>query len=165
MTIYHLKEIISSKYNRKDTTRYERSVLFVVENTNTGDYALFSIDRISKHTASLRCNNGSRRELPGLVVIDWLYRIRLLENVRSSGIPNMEIRKIVLVISDYVSKKGSFSKSASRQNPNSPIRYCSILETSRIKCNKYLMQYNLPVSFYQNFLCIWVALKRAELWK
>ena len=33
MTIYHLKEIISSKYNRKDTTRYERSVLFVVENT------------------------------------------------------------------------------------------------------------------------------------
>ena len=60
MTIYHLKEIISSKYNRKDTTRYERSVLFVVENTVTGDYALFSIDRISKHTASLRCNNGSR---------------------------------------------------------------------------------------------------------
>ena len=92
MTIYQLKEIINSKYNRKDTTRYERSVLFVVENTVTGDYALFSIDRISKHTASLRCNNGSRRELPGLVVIDWLYRIRLLENVRSSGILNMEIR-------------------------------------------------------------------------
>ena len=57
MTIYQLKEVISSKYNRKDTVRYQRSVLFVIENTVTGEHALFAIDRISKHTVSLRFNS------------------------------------------------------------------------------------------------------------
>ena len=46
MTIYQLKEVISSKYNRKDTVRYQRSVLFLIENTVTGEHALFAIDRI-----------------------------------------------------------------------------------------------------------------------
>ena len=59
MTIYELKEIISGKYNRKDTALYNRAVLFVIQNTVTGEYAIFQIDRISKKTASLRCNNGT----------------------------------------------------------------------------------------------------------
>ena len=56
MTIFQLKEVINSKYNRNDTDRYHRSVLFLIENTVTGLFQLFQIDRISKTTAALRCN-------------------------------------------------------------------------------------------------------------
>ena len=37
-------------------TKCPKSVLFIVENKVTSDHALFSIDRISKHNASLGCN-------------------------------------------------------------------------------------------------------------
>ena len=57
MTIYQLKEIIHSKYNRNDVGRYHRAVLFLVENTVSGESSLFQINRINKNTCSLRCNN------------------------------------------------------------------------------------------------------------
>ena len=63
MTVYKLKEVLNSKYNRTDEKRHHRSVLFLIENTNTGNQTLYEIDRISKHSASLRCctrNCGSR---------------------------------------------------------------------------------------------------------
>ena len=57
MTTYQLKEIIHSKYNRNDVGRYHRAILFLIENTVSGESSLFQIDRISKNTCSLRCNN------------------------------------------------------------------------------------------------------------
>ena len=54
--MFQLKEVINSKYNRNDTDRYHRSVLFLIENTVTGLFQLFQMDRISKNTAALRCN-------------------------------------------------------------------------------------------------------------
>ena len=63
MTVYKLKEVLNSKYNRTDEKRHHRSVLFLIENTITGNQTLYEIDRISKHSASLRCctrNCGSR---------------------------------------------------------------------------------------------------------
>ena len=56
MTIYKLQEVINSKYNRHDVARYHRAILLLVENTISGK-AIFQIDRVNKHTASLRCNN------------------------------------------------------------------------------------------------------------
>ena len=56
MTIYKLLEVLDSQYNRKDEKRHNRSVLFLIQNTVTGHQSLYEIDRISKHTASLRCN-------------------------------------------------------------------------------------------------------------
>ena len=63
MTIYKLKEVLESQYNRTDVKRHHRSVLFLIQNTVTGHQCLYQIDRISKHTAALRCNErkcGSR---------------------------------------------------------------------------------------------------------
>ena len=57
--MYQLIETLSSKYNRKDERNFNRSLLFVIKNTNNGKLALFQLDRISKKTASLRCNNRS----------------------------------------------------------------------------------------------------------
>ena len=57
MIIYNLKEIIDSKYNRPDEKNHQRSILFVVENPKNAELSIFSIDRMSKHTASLKCNN------------------------------------------------------------------------------------------------------------
>ena len=57
--MYQLIEILSSKYNRKDEQRFNRSVLFLIKNTNNGKLALFQLDRISKKNAALRCNNRS----------------------------------------------------------------------------------------------------------
>ena len=48
--------VLDSQYNRKDEKRHHRSVLFLIQNTVTGHQSLYEIDRISKHTASLRCN-------------------------------------------------------------------------------------------------------------
>ena len=55
MIYYKLKKLISSKYNRKNEQRYQRSVVFVIENIATGTEAFFQIDRIHKESASLRC--------------------------------------------------------------------------------------------------------------
>ena len=55
MTIYKLKDLLDSQYNRKDEKRHHRSVLFLIQNTATGNQSLYEIDRISKHTAALRC--------------------------------------------------------------------------------------------------------------
>ena len=59
MTSYILKEVLCNKYNRSDEKRYDRSVVFVIQNTNNGNLALFQLDRIGKNRASLRCNNRS----------------------------------------------------------------------------------------------------------
>ena len=59
MTIYILKEIISTKYNRSDEERFNRSIAFVIQNTINGNLALFQLDRIAKKVAALRCNNRS----------------------------------------------------------------------------------------------------------
>ena len=56
MIYYKLKKVISSKYNRKTEQRYQRAVVFVIENIATGTEAFFQIDRIHKESASLRCN-------------------------------------------------------------------------------------------------------------
>ena len=55
MTIYKLKDLLDSQYNRSDVKRHQRSVLFLIQNTVTGNQSLYEIDRISKHTAALRC--------------------------------------------------------------------------------------------------------------
>ena len=55
MTIYKLKEVLDSQYNRTDEKRHHRSVLFLIQNTATGHQSLYEIDRISKHSAALRC--------------------------------------------------------------------------------------------------------------
>ena len=55
MTIYKLKEVLDSHYNRSDVKRHHRSVLFLIQNTVTGNQSLYEIDRIAKHSAALRC--------------------------------------------------------------------------------------------------------------
>ena len=55
MTIYKLKEVLDSQYNRSDVKRYHRSVLFLIQNTATGNQSLYEIDRIAKHSDTLRC--------------------------------------------------------------------------------------------------------------
>ena len=55
MTIYKLKEVLDSQYNRSDVKRHHRSVLFLIQNTVTGNQSLYEIDRIAKHSAALRC--------------------------------------------------------------------------------------------------------------
>ena len=57
MSTYKLINIIDSQYIRPDDKRHQRSILFLIENLRTGEKALFQIDRISKNSASLRCNN------------------------------------------------------------------------------------------------------------
>ena len=52
MTVYKLKEVLNSQYNRTDEKRHHRSVLFLIENSTTGNQTLYEIDRISKHSAS-----------------------------------------------------------------------------------------------------------------
>ena len=59
MTIYILKEILSNQYNRSDEARYNRAIVFVIQNTINGNLALFQLDRMSKKVAALRCNNRS----------------------------------------------------------------------------------------------------------
>ena len=59
MTSYILKEVLCNKYNRSDEKRFDRSVVFVIQNTNNRNLALFQLDRIGKNRASLRCNNRS----------------------------------------------------------------------------------------------------------
>ena len=56
MITYNLKEIIESQYNRPDEKKHQRSILFVVENPKTAEKSIYEIDRMGKHTASLRCN-------------------------------------------------------------------------------------------------------------
>ena len=52
-----LKEVISSQYNRENSKRCaQTSVLFVIEDVTRNSFALFQIDRIHKHSVSLRCN-------------------------------------------------------------------------------------------------------------
>ena len=41
MTIYILKEILSNQYNRSDEARYNRAIVFVIQNTINGNLALF----------------------------------------------------------------------------------------------------------------------------
>ena len=48
-----------NKYNRTDEERHNRSILFVIQNTNNGNLALFQLYRISENVAALRCNNRS----------------------------------------------------------------------------------------------------------
>ena len=48
MTVYKLKEVLNSQYNRTDEKRHHRSVLFLIENSTTGNQTLYEIDRISK---------------------------------------------------------------------------------------------------------------------
>ena len=55
MTTYQLKEVIHSKYNINTVARYQRAILFLIHTTLSEEDALFEIDRISRHTASLRC--------------------------------------------------------------------------------------------------------------
>ena len=59
MTFYILKEILSNQYNRNDEARYNRAIVFVIQNTINGNLALFQLDRIAKKVAALRCNNRS----------------------------------------------------------------------------------------------------------
>ena len=59
MTIYILKEILSNQYNRSDEARYNRAIVFVIQNTINGNLALFQLDRMAKKVAALRCNNRS----------------------------------------------------------------------------------------------------------
>ena len=59
MTFYILKEILSNQYNRSDEARYNRAIVFVIQNTINGNLALFQLDRIAKKVAALRCNNRS----------------------------------------------------------------------------------------------------------
>ena len=63
MTIYKLKEVLDSQYNRSDVKRYHRSVLFLIQNTATGNQSLYEIDRIAKHSAALRCIEKKCRSL------------------------------------------------------------------------------------------------------
>ena len=44
MTIYKLKEVLDSQYNRSDVKRHHRSVLFSFQNTVTGNHSLYEID-------------------------------------------------------------------------------------------------------------------------
>ena len=44
MTIYKLKEVLDIQYNRSDVKRYNRSVLFLIQNTATGNQSLYEID-------------------------------------------------------------------------------------------------------------------------
>ena len=53
MTIYILKEIISTKYNRSDEERFNRSIAFVIQNTTNGNLALFQLDRSCGHRLSI----------------------------------------------------------------------------------------------------------------
>ena len=55
MTIYKLKEVLDSQYNRSVVQRHRRSVLFLIQNTVKGNQSLYEIDRIAKHSAALRC--------------------------------------------------------------------------------------------------------------
>ena len=41
MTVYKLKEVLNSQYNRTDEKRHHRSVLFLIENTTTGNQTLY----------------------------------------------------------------------------------------------------------------------------
>ena len=47
MTIYKLKDLLDSQYNRSDVKRHQRSVLFLIQNTVTGNQSLYEIDRIA----------------------------------------------------------------------------------------------------------------------
>ena len=58
MTIYQLKEIINSKYNRKDTTRYERSVPQILSDlgvANTSDFVLQALPEDFTYLPDLFC--------------------------------------------------------------------------------------------------------------
>ena len=43
MTIYKLKEVLDSQYNRSDVKRHHRSVLFLIQNTVTGNQSLYEM--------------------------------------------------------------------------------------------------------------------------
>ena len=49
MPLYILKEVLCNQYNRKDEKRFDRSVVFVIQNTKNGNLTLFQLDRISKN--------------------------------------------------------------------------------------------------------------------
>ena len=49
MNNYKLIEVICNKYNRADVKRYQKSVLFLIRNTISGEMSLFQIDRVHKH--------------------------------------------------------------------------------------------------------------------
>ena len=49
MTSYILKEVLCNKYNRSDEKRFDRSVVFVIQNTNNGNLALFQLKYEAKY--------------------------------------------------------------------------------------------------------------------
>ena len=74
MIYYKLKKVISSKYNRKTEQRYQRAVVFVIENIATGTESFFQIDRIHKESASLRCQTrkcGHRHVIEPAYSLQW----------------------------------------------------------------------------------------------
>ena len=83
MSLYILKEVLCNQYNRKDEKRFDRSVVFVIQNTKNGNLALFQLDRISKNRASLRCNNRSCG-----------HRLSLEHNIATEAFGSQRGRKI-----------------------------------------------------------------------
>ena len=86
MTFYILKEILSNQYNRSDEARYNRAIVFVIQNTINGNLALFQLDRIAKKVAALRCNNrscGHRLSIEHTIPTETCGKyIRLIESFR-----------------------------------------------------------------------------------
>ena len=84
MTIYILKEIISTKYNRSDEERFNRSIAFVIQNTTNGNLALFQLDRIAKKVAALRCNNrscGHRLSIEHTIPTELLKLLKIPDSI------------------------------------------------------------------------------------
>ena len=104
MTSYILKEVLCNKYNRSDEKRFDRSVVFVIQNTNNGNLALFQLDRIGKNRASLRCNNRSCG-----------HRLSLEHNIPTEAFGSQRGRKIASsVTKNYLIKKISPESYSSR---------------------------------------------------
>ena len=57
MNNYKLIEVICNKYNRADVKRYQKAVVFLIQNTISGEMSLFQIDRIHKRLAYIVASN------------------------------------------------------------------------------------------------------------
>ena len=55
MTSYILKEVLCNKYNRRDEKRFDRSVVFVIQNKNNGNLALFNWIELGKSLCLSLC--------------------------------------------------------------------------------------------------------------
>ena len=78
MTIYKLKEVLDSQYNRSDVKRHHRSVLFLIQNTVTGniEHWHMSINKqITDFTELLTClgNANTSEFVLDQIPKDYLY--------------------------------------------------------------------------------------------